>query len=277
MTHLKDKGKEADGFVWRCRRCFKKISLRADSFWWSLRKPLNISLMVLYLFARDVQLCIAEALLLGAIDDCTLSDYFNLYRDLMSRDMVDNPVLLGSPGVIVQIDESKFGGKRKGNKGRLVKDGVWVFGLLDTNTKKAALFQVADRTERTLCRHIQDYVADGTTIHSDGWAAYGGIARLPNNYTHFVVNHKENYVDPITGAHTQEIENLWTHSKQPWKRSRGFAESMRIPYLDEFVWRWNNKYCNRYVRLLQLIARYYPCYNFPLSAEILATKPAIRQ
>jgi hypothetical protein len=203
MSLVKDKSREHDGYVWRCKLCKSKISVRADAFWATLKINLNVAVFLLYLFARDVQLCIAVTLFNETINEKTVSDYYNLYRDLMSRDMIDNPAILGGPGVIVELDESKYGGKRKDNNGRKIAEGYWVFGMLDRDTKKAVVFQVADRSRDTLTRHIQEHIADGTIIHTDGWAAYGNIPTLPNNYTHYVVNHKENYVDP------EPTHNLW--------------------------------------------------------------------
>ena len=49
----------------------------------------------------------------------------------------------------------------------------------------------------------------------DGWKSY---IKLSENVSledtlHFAVNHTNNYVDPITGTHTQSIEGTWNLCK----------------------------------------------------------------
>ena len=46
--------------------------------------------------------------------------------------------IIGGPGAIVEIDESKFG-KRKYHKRRRV-DRVWVFGDIELDSKKCCFF-----------------------------------------------------------------------------------------------------------------------------------------
>lgn len=55
---------------------------------------------------------------------------------------------------------------------------------------------VSDRTAGTLCSIIRRNVRRGTTITTDGWRSYAGLAR---DFNHRVVNHSANFVDPVTG------------------------------------------------------------------------------
>lgn len=81
---------------------------------------------------------------------------------------------IGGPGVIVEIDESKFG-KRKYNRGHLV-EGQWVLGGVErTEERRLFLVSVERRDADTLLSVIQEKVAPGSIIYSDCWAAYGGI------------------------------------------------------------------------------------------------------
>lgn len=75
------------------------------------------------------------------------------------------------------------------------------------------------------------------------WAAYGGTERIKmiqtqnQAYSHFTVNHSENFVDPETGAHTQTIEGTWSHFKARHKKERGTSRDLFVSYLNQFVWR----------------------------------------
>ena len=63
---------------------------------------------------------------------------------------------------------------------------------------------VPNRSAATLLPLIQAHVAPGTIIHSDEWSAVGS---LPNVSAHEIVNHSIEFINPTTGAHTQNIES----------------------------------------------------------------------
>lgn len=96
---------------------------------------------------------------------------------------------------------------------------------------------VPDRRATTLLPIIQSHVQPGTTIHSDCWRAYNNVSALPNVSSHQSVNHSLNFVDPVTGVHTQHIESYWNRVKIKLKRMRGVTEEQLSSYLDEFMWR----------------------------------------
>ena len=92
----------------------------------------------------------------------TITDYLGHYRQLVAGSLDKDDCVIGGPGIIVEIDESKFG-NRKYNRGHRV-EGVWVVGGVE-RTKKRAMFVevVSDRTAETLCRAFVD-VCSSVTI-----------------------------------------------------------------------------------------------------------------
>ncbi|CAF1007143.1 unnamed protein product, partial [Brachionus calyciflorus] len=81
---------------------------------------------------------------------------------------------------------------------------------------KAYIEVVKDRRATTLLKIIFDNVEEGTTIISDTWSSYNRITSL-KNFNHITVNHKFNFVGPISGACTNKIEGLWNHAKKKFK------------------------------------------------------------
>lgn len=167
----------------------------------------------------------------------------------MSRTLLESQIKLGGPTKIVEIDESKWGHKRKYNRGRINKNSQWILGLIVRGTSKVCLLIVRNRSAEELIPLIQGVVLPGTTIMSDQWAAYNSLGTL--GYTHYTVNHTENFVDPRTGAHTQTIESFWGQSKSIFKNMRGSTADQLPPHLDEVMFRWNNKEQPMFHLLLQ--------------------------
>ena len=81
-------------------------------------------------------------------------------------------IKLGGLGKTVEIDESKFGAKRKHKRGR-VSEGPWVFGVVERGSQKVLLFRVPDRTRETLVhRLITTHIQPGTVIYSGQFTPY---------------------------------------------------------------------------------------------------------
>ena len=134
--------------------------------------------------------------------------------------------------------------------------------MVDTShTPALGYMQIVPRRDaNTLLPIIQQHVANGTVIHSDEWRAYSRVATLPNVATHGVVNHSINFVEPITGVHTQHVESYWNNAKQKLKRMKGCHREQLASYLDEYMWRERNGANRRlsFYNIMNDIANQYP-------------------
>ena len=63
----------------------------------------------------------------------------------------------------------------------------------------------------------------------DQWAAYNRVSSLSNVSIEFV--------DSVTGVHTQNIESYWNRVKIKIKRMRGCHQEQLASYLDEYMYR----------------------------------------
>jgi transposase-like protein len=146
--------------------------------------------------------------------------------------------MIGGEGIIVEIDESKFG-KRKYHRGHRV-EGAWVFGGVERAPEKRTFVQVVeDRSERTLLQAIRENIHPGSIIHSDMWRGYSGIWRHLN-MVHRTVNHSEGFKDPETGVHTNTIEGVWNGFKLATPPRNRVKESLS-GHLWAIIWRKENK------------------------------------
>ena len=60
-------------------------------------------------------------------------------------------------------------------------------------------------------------------------------AHAPNVQTHRIVVHAANFVDPVTGVHTQEVESAWARLKYKVKTRKGVRHSDLQSFLSEHI------------------------------------------
>lgn len=113
-----------------------------------------------------------------------------------------------------------------------------MFGLLEVHhsSRRPVLKLVPSRARTTLIPIIKRHVRSGSTIYSDSWRAY--VQSLTKEgYHHYPVNHKNNFVDPHTGSHTQHIERYWQTIKgQVWRLRGNRTEKMLTSHLKFIEW-----------------------------------------
>ena len=104
------------------------------------------------------------------------------------------------------------------------------------------LVEVPKRDAATLIPIIEEYICPGSTIYSDEWRAYSSIPTM-HGYSHCTVNHSQNFVHPDTGAHTQQIESMWSQVKKLMREGKTMNSTLFETYLPEFMWRKKYDYC----------------------------------
>jgi transposase len=147
----------------------------------------------------------------------------------------------------VEVDETYLGGAWK-NKRKIVRDTGTkrgrgtskqpVFGILCRDGHVWAEI-VENVDEITLLPLITKKVEVGSTICSDTWKAYTGIAA--RGYVHRLVNHGEGNYSDGKGNHINGMEGFWGYLKRKLS-SKGGITRARLPlYIAEYVWRYNHR------------------------------------
>lgn len=248
-----------DDVIYRCpSHKGYKISIRHGSFLASQNISLQDFILLAYFWAHESSISATTAMI--GLSHVSVIQWFAYFRDVCSHKLVNNPIQIGGAGIVVEIDESVVA-RRKYHQGHLVPER-WVFGGIDPSTNIGFLTTVENRNADTLLPIIERYIAPGSIIHSDQWAAYNGIINinvLPP-YQHLTVNHTENFVDPATGATTNHVECMWKNCKRRFKTMQGVHSSMLAGHLDEFMWRqqYAPSHSAAFDNLLSHIADWYP-------------------
>lgn len=113
-----------------------------------------------------------------------------------------------------------------------------MFGMLEVHkkTRRPILKMVKSRSRRTLLPLILKNVKRGSYIYSDSWRAYVNALNI-NGYKHYPVNHRDHFVDPQTGSHTQHIERFWrTIKSEIWRLRANRSEKTLKKYLKFIEW-----------------------------------------
>ncbi|KAF8765222.1 hypothetical protein HNY73_023209 [Argiope bruennichi] len=159
----------------------------------------------------------------------TVANWSNFCREVCMDVCVKKSEMIGCPGIVVEIDESKFG-IREYNRGRRV-NGKWVFSEIERGSRKCFWGVVEDRPKETLLEVIKRKLLPGTTITSDYCKSYDCLGN--EGLSHLSVNHSLNFVDLATGAYTNSVENTYGSQikREFHKNVRQLSGTFSIPIL----------------------------------------------
>jgi len=228
--------KSRNGFRCTSRHCHKSYSVFKGTFFHMSKLPIHqiMELSYHWLSKASVSTTIAQT---GRGSEAVCA-YFKYFRELVGDSLDKVDFCIGGPGIIVELDESKFG-KRKYHRGHHV-EGVWVLGGVERTTERHLfLTKVQDRTLQTLEDVISRHVYPGSIIHTDLWRGYIQLS-VNLDYTHHTVNHSKHFVDPDTLVHTNSIEGTWAGVKRCVPIRNRTNDEMN-EHLFEFIWRRVNE------------------------------------
>lgn len=245
-----------DGVMMYCRKrsCRKAKSVRYNSFFSGSKLSLPDCMLFIHLWAKGY----SEKLIADDFPfaNKTVVDWSRFCRDLCVFHFQSDVSIIGGPGCTVEIDET-MAVKRKYDRGRALAAG-WLFGGIERRHDgqfNCFIRLVYNRSETHLTHLIQEHVAAGTHIMTDGWAAYRNLSS--RGYTHSVVVHEDNFVSPVdANVHTQTIESTWSSLKR-FIRAHGTNKGeYYLEYVCEYIFR--RKFTDVFDALVNVIRTKYP-------------------
>ena len=288
MNRVKEDGR----LLWMCRRrmfgskCNRgKKSMRTGTVFANSNLTVQqiVSIFYHFVYRLSEKQC-AQYVCVSSKSPKTMVKWYKLCREVCTSWFWDptNTPKLGGYGVIVEIDESYLPGQPKYNRGRRLgttweDEQKWALGLVQRGSLDAIIQQVPSKRARIdLVPIIEKHTLPGTIYCSDSWKGYNELPLHVNleDTLHYTVNHTKNYVDPITGAHTETIEGLWRHLKDFFPN--GMLPKDSHSYIGAFLW---HRYCKQrrldlFIHFLKCCAQIHPPKQFSLpSAAMMKTQP----
>ena len=134
----------------------------------------------------------------------------------------------------IELDESYFGGTRKGKRGRGAAGKVAVFGLLKRGGNVYTQIILDAKTD-TLMPIIRDKIRPDSIVYTDYWRGYNALD--VSEFKHFRINHSKVFADQKN--HINGIENFWNQAKRHMRKFNGIPKQHFNLFLKESEWRFN--------------------------------------
>lgn len=139
-------------------------------------------------------------------------------------------------GGVIEMDESYFGGRRKGKRGRGAAGKVPVFGILERNGV-VKVEAVKDVKARTLLDLTVKTVRRGSIVYTDKFKGYDSLMFC--GYRHINIDHKKFFANGK--VYINGVEGFWSYAKERLIKFHGISKEKFPLYLKEMEFRYNNR------------------------------------
>ena len=146
-----------------------------------------------------------------------------------------------------ELDESYFGGRRKGNRGRGAAGKVPVFGILERNGK-VMVTVVPNVTAETLIGLTVKTVRRGSIVYTDKFKSYDSLMFC--GYRHLKIDHHKRFASGK--VYINGLEGFWSWAKERLIKHHGVSKDNFPLYLKELEFRYNH----RHMDIFEIISDY---------------------
>jgi transposase len=161
----------------------------------------------------------------------TAALYFHRLRQLICQAIDDASPFSGE----IEVDESYFGGTRKGKRGRGAAGKVPVFGILKRGGQVYTKI-IPDVRSATLMRILEEKIVPDSIVYTDSLGSYNVLD--VSDFHHVRISHSEKFAEGRN--HINGIENFWNQAKRHLRRFNGISKENFNLFLKECEWRFNN-------------------------------------
>lgn len=232
----------------RCKRCGCKFGPFTNRWYGLLKISASQWLWLIKLFelevssrriAREIELSYPTAL-----------KATNFIRQAILSKSRDYELLLKGE---VEADESYFGGRRKGIRGRGALNKVPVFGILERDGI-VSVDVVPDVGAKTLLDMTIKKVRRGSIVYTDKYKCYDSLMFC--GYRHLKVDHGKQFARGK--VYINGLEGFWSFAKERLLKYHGVSKEKFPLYLKELEYRYNNRNKNLFVLLTKLMSEFVP-------------------
>ncbi len=204
----------------QCPRCRKKWSYGLRRVQWELMKAF----------------CLNAAAHHAA--RCARCDYRTAYRAYMRLRLAlgemtaeEKRPLLGE----LELDQSYFGGRRRGKRGRGAAGKVAVFGVLERDGRVYTV-AVPNCKKETLMAKIEAATVKGSVFYTDEFVSYKGLSHYGK---HVPIDHRKTFA--VGEAHINGIEGFWSYAKRLHRLCHGVDRENFPVDLAEYEFLYNHR------------------------------------
>lgn len=219
----------------------KRVKCGSCGRFYSLLK-LKRDLDVLYYFSLELSANKAAEVL--GLNYRTVHSRYMLFREGIAEYLDSNFHKLSGE---LEIDETYFGGKRKGKRGRGAFNKVAVFGILERNGKVYTTV-VPDVSAETLMMEIRNKTEKGSVYYTDCFKSYKSLKQYGK---HNKINKQFAYAKGHN--HINGLERFWSFAKERFHKYHSINKNNYPMYLKEMEFRFNNRNTDIFKKMFKII------------------------
>lgn len=153
----------------------------------------------------------------------------------------------------VELDESYFGGRRKGRRGRGASGKVPVFGILERDGQ-VFVSTVPNVKAETLLGLTVSKVRRGSIVYTDRFHAYDALMFC--GFRHLQVDHAVHF--RRGRVYINGLEGFWSYAKERLMKHHGISPKRFPLYLKELEFRYNHRHLDIFPVLTKYLCDFVP-------------------